>query len=37
MYENGKRRPVETVPGIWGGGIKNRGGDEFTCYKFDIL
>jgi hypothetical protein len=22
MYENGKMRPVETVPGMGGGGIK---------------
>jgi hypothetical protein len=20
MYENGKMRPVETIPGMWGGG-----------------
>jgi hypothetical protein len=35
MYEKGKTRPVETVPGIGGGGIKeNDGGDEFN---YDIL
>jgi hypothetical protein len=38
MYVNGKVRPVEIIPGMWGGGIKeNDGGDEFMCYKFDIL
>jgi hypothetical protein len=35
MYENGKMRPVETVPGMGGGGIKeNDGGCEFN---YDIL
>jgi hypothetical protein len=35
MYENGKKRPVETIPGMEGGGIKeNEGGGEF---KYDIL
>jgi hypothetical protein len=35
MYVNGKMRPVETVPGMGGGGIKeNGGGGEF---KYDIL
>jgi hypothetical protein len=29
MYVNGEIRPVEAVPGMWGGGIKeNDGGDE---------
>jgi hypothetical protein len=23
MYENGKMRPVKTVPGMWVGAIKN--------------
>jgi hypothetical protein len=26
MYENGKMRPVETVPGMGGGGIKENDG-----------
>jgi hypothetical protein len=26
MYENGKMRPVETVPGVWGRGIKENDG-----------
>jgi hypothetical protein len=31
MYENGKMRPVETIPGMWGGEIKeNDGGGEFN-------
>jgi hypothetical protein len=31
MYENGKMRPVETVPGMRGGEIKeNDGGGEFS-------
>jgi hypothetical protein len=35
MYENGKMRPVDTVPGIGGKGIKeNDGGCEFN---YDIL
>jgi hypothetical protein len=35
MYENGKIRPVETVPGMGVGGIKeNDGGDEFN---YEIL
>jgi hypothetical protein len=34
MYKNGKMRPVKTIPGMVGGGIKeNDGGDEF---KYDI-
>jgi hypothetical protein len=29
MYVNGKMRPVETIPGVGGGGIKkNHGGGE---------
>jgi hypothetical protein len=33
MYENGKIRPVETIPGIGGGNIKeNDGGGEFNYY-----
>jgi hypothetical protein len=35
MYENGKMRPVEIVPGMGGGGIKNKyGGSKFN---YDIL
>jgi hypothetical protein len=35
MYENGKMRPVETVPGSWAGRIKeNDGGGEFN---YDIF
>jgi hypothetical protein len=31
MYENGKMRPDETVPGMGGGGVKeNYGGGEFN-------
>jgi hypothetical protein len=31
MYVNGKMRPVETIPGMGGGGIKeNDGGGEFN-------
>jgi hypothetical protein len=38
MYVNGKMRPVETVPGMEGGGIKeNDGGGEFNYDIFDIL
>jgi hypothetical protein len=34
MYANGKMRPVETIPGMGGGGIKeNSGGDEFNYDK----
>jgi hypothetical protein len=32
MYENGRMRPAETVPGVGGGGVKeNDGGGEFNC------
>jgi hypothetical protein len=35
VYVNAKVVSVETVPGIWGGGIKERGGGgEF---KYDIF
>jgi hypothetical protein len=34
MYVIGKMRPVETIPGLGAGGIKNDGGDEFN---YDIL
>jgi hypothetical protein len=35
MYENGTLKPVETIPGIEVGEIKeNDGGSEFNC---DIL
>jgi hypothetical protein len=31
MYENGKMRPVETIPGMWEGRIEeNDAGDEFN-------
>jgi hypothetical protein len=34
MYENGKMRPVETIPRIGEGGIKNDGEGKFN---YDIL
>jgi hypothetical protein len=35
MNKNGKVRPVPTIPGLWGGRIKeNDGGDEFN---YDML
>jgi hypothetical protein len=38
MYGNGKMRPVETIPGIGEGGIKeNHGGCEFKYGMLDIL
>jgi hypothetical protein len=38
MYINRKMRPVETVPGMVGGGIKeNNGGGEFKYGTFDVL
>jgi hypothetical protein len=30
MYVNGKMRPVETIPGMGGGGRENDEGDEFN-------
>jgi hypothetical protein len=38
MYVNGKMIPVETIPGMVGGGIKeNEGGIEFKYDVFDIF
>jgi hypothetical protein len=38
MYVNGKMRPVETIPGMRGKGIKkNSGGGEFMYDIFNIL
>jgi hypothetical protein len=38
MYVNGKMRPVETVQGMGGGGLKENGeGCEFKYDIFDIL
>jgi hypothetical protein len=38
MYVNGKITPVETIPGMVGGRIKeNDGGGEFQYDIFDIL
>jgi hypothetical protein len=38
MFVNGKMIPVETIPGIRGGDIKeNGGGGEFKYDIFDIL
>jgi hypothetical protein len=38
MYEDGKMRPVETIPVMGGGRIKeNDGGAEFNYDIFDIL
>jgi hypothetical protein len=38
MYVNRKMRPVETIPGMGRGGIKeNGGGGEFKYDIFDIL
>jgi hypothetical protein len=34
MYENGKMRPVETIPGMGGGIKENDGRGEFN---YDIL
>jgi hypothetical protein len=34
MYENGRMRPVETIPGMGGGTKEKDGGNEFNC---DIL
>jgi hypothetical protein len=38
MYINGKKIPVDTIPGMWGRVLKeNDGGDEFNYDIFDIL
>jgi hypothetical protein len=38
MYVNGKRIPVETVPGVGEGGIKENGGEGELKYDvFDIF
>jgi hypothetical protein len=38
MYVNPKIIPVQTVPGIWGGRIKEScGGDKFKYGIFDTL
>jgi hypothetical protein len=38
MYVNAKMIPVETVPGIRGGGMKeSSGGGEFKCDIFGTL
>jgi hypothetical protein len=38
MYVNGKMRPVETIPGMGEGKIKeNDGGGEFSYDIFDIV
>jgi hypothetical protein len=38
MYVNGKVIPVETIPGMVGGGIKESGGGgEFKYNIFDTL
>jgi hypothetical protein len=38
MNVNGKKMPVETIPGMGGGKIKeNDGGGEFNYDIFDIL
>jgi hypothetical protein len=38
MYVNGKIAPIETIPEIEGGGIKeNDGGSEFNNDVFDML
>jgi hypothetical protein len=38
MYVNGKMRPVETVPGVGGGEIKERdGGGELNNDTLDLL
>jgi hypothetical protein len=34
---DGKIRPVETIPGTWGGGIKNVGESELKYGIFDML
>jgi hypothetical protein len=35
MYENGKMRPVKTIPGIEGEGIKENG--ERGEFNYDML
>jgi hypothetical protein len=35
MYENGKMRPVETIPGMGGGGIKDN--DEGSEFNYEIF
>jgi hypothetical protein len=35
MHENGKMRPVETVPGIWGRRLKEN--DEGNEFNYEIL
>jgi hypothetical protein len=38
MYVNGKMRPVATIPGVEGGGIKESdGGNKFNYDTFDIF
>jgi hypothetical protein len=43
MYENGKMRPIETIPGMGGGEIKENDGGETTenegggGFNYDIL
>jgi hypothetical protein len=37
MLVNGKMRPVETIPGMGEGEIKNYGKGEFKYDVFDIL
>jgi hypothetical protein len=38
MYINAKMTHVETVPGIWGGGMKvSSGGGKFKYNIFDTL
>jgi hypothetical protein len=37
VYVNGEMRPVETVPGMEGGEIKDDRRDEFKYDIFDIL
>jgi hypothetical protein len=34
MYKNGKMRPVETIPRMVGGGIKENGGGSQYCKHF---
>jgi hypothetical protein len=35
MHENGKMRPTETIPGIWGEEIKENG-EEYE-FNYDML